>query len=103
MRALVCFGDKTTYGEVVSATATWFEGNNAIAQTGDLARCDKCKGTFPINGTAYEWSERRPYVATGDRVLCRCPDHVVFGSTTQYTSSLATSTALSTQRNSFAR
>lgn len=85
MRALVCLGDKTTFGEVISATATWFEGNKAIAQTGDLARCSKCKGAFPIFGTAFDWSEQQPYVATGDRVLCGCPNHVVYGSTTQYT------------------
>ena len=85
MRALACLGDKTTYGNVISASATWFEGNKAIAQTGDLAQCSKCKGAFPICGTAFDWSEQQPYVATGDRVLCGCPDHVVYGSTTQYT------------------
>lgn len=87
MRALVCLGDKTTYGEVISATTTWFEGNKAIAQTGDLALCSKCKGAFPIFGTAFDWSELQPFVATGDKVLCGCPDHVVYGSTTQYTGS----------------
>lgn len=85
MRALACLGDATTYGNVISASATWFEGNKAIAQTGDLARCNKCKGEFAINGTAFDWSEQQPYVATGDRVPCGCPDHVVYGSTTQYT------------------
>lgn len=95
MRALACLGDKTTYGEVITATSTSFEGDKAIAQRGDLARCDKCKGAFPINGTAYEWSEHQPYVATGDRVLCRCPNHVVYGSTTQYTDSLAPSNVAS--------
>lgn len=101
MRALACLGDKTTYGEVISATATWFEGNRPIAQRGDLARCGKCKGTFPINGTAYEWSESQPYVATGDRVLCKCPDHVVYGSTTQYTDSPAVPTLASIPARTF--
>ncbi|WP_447748513.1 S-type pyocin domain-containing protein [Pseudomonas nicosulfuronedens] len=101
MRALACLGDKTTFGEIISATATWFEGNKPIAQRGDLARCDKCKGIFPINGTAYEWSEQQPYVATGDRVLCRCPNHVVYGSTTQYTDSLAPTNAASAPGSNF--
>jgi len=100
VRALVCFGDKTTYGEVISATATWFEGNKAIAQTGDLALCSKCKGTFPIYGTASDWSEQQPYVATGDRVLCGCPDHVVYGSATQYTTVASNSMPASTQSRS---
>lgn len=101
MRALACIGDKTTFGEVVSATATWFEGSKAIAQTGDLARCSKCKGAFPILGTAFDWSEKQPYVATGDKVLCGCPDHVVYGSTTQYTTVVPDPTFATTQIASF--
>ncbi|MBD9680432.1 PAAR domain-containing protein [Pseudomonas sp. PDM18] len=89
MRALACLGDQTTYGNIISATATWFEGDKAIAQLGDKAWCGKCNGAFPIIGTAYEWSEKQPYVATGDKVACRCPDHVVYGSTTQFTTSPA--------------
>lgn len=87
MRQLACLGDKTTYGQIITATATWFEGNKAIAQRGDLAWCSKCNDSFPINGTADDWFEAQPYVATGDKVLCCCPNHVVYGSTTQYTSS----------------
>ncbi|HCN45061.1 MAG TPA: PAAR domain-containing protein [Pseudomonas sp.] len=90
MRALACLGDKTTYGEVISATATWFEEHKPIAQTGDLAWCSKCQGSFPVSGTAFDWSEQQPYVATGDQVLCGCSDHMVFGSTTQYTAGIST-------------
>lgn len=86
-RPLACLGDKTTYGQILSATATWYEGDKPLVQSGDLARCDKCNGTFPIVGTAVDWTEEQPYVATGDRVACRCPDHVVYGSTTQFTTS----------------
>ena len=32
-RALACSGDKTIYGEIISATASRFEGNKAIART----------------------------------------------------------------------
>jgi uncharacterized Zn-binding protein involved in type VI secretion len=92
LRALACLGDKTTYGEVISASATWFEGDKPIVQSGDLARCSQCKGAFPIIGTAYDWSEQQPYVAMGDRVACRCSDHVVYASTTQYTSTASSST-----------
>jgi uncharacterized Zn-binding protein involved in type VI secretion len=93
LRALACIGDKTTYGEVISASATWFEGNKPIAQSGDLARCSQCKGAFPIIGTAHDWSEQQPYVAMGDKVACRCSDHVVYASATQYTTTVASNSA----------
>ena len=96
-RPLACLGDKTTYGKVLSGTATWYEGDRPIAQTGDLARCDKCDGSFPIIGTATDWCEEQPYVATGDRVACRCPDHVVYGSTTQITTSPASTRTTTAQ------
>jgi len=86
-RALACLGDKTSYGEIISATASWFEGNKAIARTGDKASCSKCNGCFEILASAQDWAEGgRAYVATGDKVLCRCPDHYVYGSATQFTS-----------------
>lgn len=89
VRALACLGDKTSYGEIISATASWFEGNKAIARTGDKASCSKCNGYFELLASAQDWAEEgRVYVATGDRVLCRCPDHYVFGSATQYTSTM---------------
>jgi len=34
-RALACLGDKTSYGEIISATASWFEGSKAIARIGN--------------------------------------------------------------------
>ncbi|MES4615439.1 MAG: PAAR domain-containing protein [Ewingella sp.] len=86
-RGLACLGDKTSFGAVVSATATWFEGDKPIARTGDKATCSKCDGVFEIFASAQDWAEEgKAYVATGDRVLCNCPDHYVFGSTSQYTS-----------------
>lgn len=97
MRALACLGDKTTYGEVITASATSFEGNKPIAQSGDLARCSQCKGAFPIIGTAYDWSEQQPYVAMGDKVACGCSDHVVYASTTQYTTVASNSAHTPTQ------
>ncbi len=86
-RALACLGDKTSYGEIISATASWFEGSKAIARTGDKASCRKCNGYFEILASAQDWVEEgKAYAATGDRVLCRCPDHYVYGSATQSTS-----------------
>ncbi|MDN0092783.1 PAAR domain-containing protein [Yersinia rohdei] len=78
-RSLACLGDKTTHGEIRSASSTWFEGLKAVAQSGDLAWCEVCKGTFQIIGTVSDWAEDRPFVATGDRVMCKCPNHVVIG------------------------
>ncbi|WP_242080465.1 S-type pyocin domain-containing protein [[Pantoea] beijingensis] len=83
-RALVRFGDKTTSGgEVISASSTIIEERN-IALNGDMAWCPKetCNGPFQINGTAYYFSENKPCVATGDRVLCNCKNNQVLGSTT---------------------
>lgn len=89
-RALACLGDRTTYGEIITATATWSEGSKAIARTGDLATCSKCKGHFQLLASAHDWAEEgKAYVATGDRVLCGCPDHYVYGSSTQSTSTSA--------------
>lgn len=78
-RSLACLGDKTTHGEIRSASSTWFEGLKAVAQSGDLAWCGVCKDTFQIIGTVSDWAEDRPFVATGDRVMCNCPNHVVIG------------------------
>lgn len=88
-RALVCLGDKSTYGEVITASATWYEGSKPIAQTGDKATCSKCKGTFPIIASGIDWGEKQTYAATGDRVACGCSNHYVFGSATQYSSTKA--------------
>lgn len=86
-RALACLGDRTSYGQIISATASWFEGDKAIARTGDKASCSKCNGYFAILASAQDWAEDgKAYAATGDRVLCRCPDHYVYGSATQFTS-----------------
>lgn len=96
-RALACFGDKTSYGEIISATASWYEGSKAIARTGDKASCSKCNGYFEILASAHDWAEEgKAYAATGDRVLYRCPDHYVYGSATQSTS---TGTGSLTSRN----
>ncbi|EAO2687128.1 PAAR domain-containing protein [Salmonella enterica] len=90
-RALACLGDKTSYGEIISATASWFEGSKAIARTGDKVSYSKCNGYFEILASAQDWTEEgKAYVATGDRVLCRCPDHYVYGSATQSTSTTGT-------------
>lgn len=76
-RALACFGDKTSYGEIISETASWFEESKAIARTGDKASCSKCNGYFEILASAQEWAEEgKAYAATGDRVLYRCLTHL---------------------------
>lgn len=83
-RALVRLGDKTTSGgEVRSASSTMIEERH-IALNGDLAWCpkDTCKGNFQISGTAVHFGEDKPCVATGDRVLCKCKNNQVIGSTT---------------------
>lgn len=83
-RALARLGDKTTSGgEVRSASSTMIEERN-IALNGDLAWCpkDSCKGNFQIVGTAVHFGEDKCCVATGDRVVCKCKNNQVIGSTT---------------------
>jgi len=86
-RALACLDDKTSYGEIIPATASWPEGSKTTARTGDKASCRKCNGYFEILASAQDRAEEgKASAATGDRVLCRCPDHYVYGSATQSTS-----------------
>jgi len=85
-RSLASPDDKTSYEEIISAIASWFEGSKAIARTGDKASCSNCYGYFEIPASAQGWAEEgKAYAATSDRMLGRCPDHCVYGSTTQST------------------
>lgn len=96
-RALACPDDQTSYGEIISSTASWFEGSKAIARTGDKASCSKSNGYFKILAFAQDWAEEgKAYAATGDSVLCHCPDHYVYGSATLST---RTGTGSLTSRN----
>ena len=53
------------------------------------ASCSKCSGYFEFLASTQGWAEEgRAYVATGDRVLCHCPDHYIFGSAAQNTSTM---------------
>ncbi|PLR43902.1 PAAR domain-containing protein [Chimaeribacter arupi] len=81
-KKLAALGDKTTYGSIISATSAFVDEGRVIAQSGDLASCSKCKGAFPINGTAEAWiDEGTKLVQDQDRVLCGCNDHNVFAQT----------------------
>ncbi|EFB0111362.1 PAAR domain-containing protein [Salmonella enterica] len=72
-RALACLGDKTSYGEIISATASWFEGSKAIARTGDRASCSKCNGYFEILASAQDWAEEgKAYAATAVAPITMC-------------------------------
>jgi pyocin large subunit-like protein/uncharacterized Zn-binding protein involved in type VI secretion len=85
-RQLAKLGDKTTSGgQIISATSGFSDNGTRLAMTGDMALCPKCKGSFPLMGTAVHWcSTGTTHVATGDRVLCQCPDNLVIGSTTYW-------------------
>ncbi|MFI8417952.1 hypothetical protein ACQKDS_15585 [Serratia sp. NPDC078593] len=47
-RTLAGLGDKTSHEEIISATATGFKGNKAIAQTSDKAPCRECDGYLEL-------------------------------------------------------
>jgi len=85
-RQLAKLGDKTTSGgQIISATSGFSDNGTQLAMTGDMALCPKCKGSFPLMGTAIHWSSMgKTHVATGDRVLCQCPNNQVIGSTTYW-------------------
>ncbi|EPJ7334925.1 hypothetical protein R4R77_002258 [Citrobacter amalonaticus] len=66
--ALICLGDKTSYGEIISVTASRFEVNKAIARIGDKLSCSICDGYFEL--MAQNWTEEGlTYVATGESIV----------------------------------
>ena len=81
-RRLVKQGDRTTSGgKVISATSGLSDEAIRLVLDGDKALCPKCGDSFPIVGTAiYFTSGGRRHVASGDKVLCHCPNNLVIGS-----------------------
>jgi len=76
-RMLARLGNKTTQGHIVSATTSVYDGNLPLAQFGDLAWCNVCRGSFQMAATGTGWFEDGYFVANGDRVMCGCPNHTV--------------------------
>ncbi|PLR32567.1 hypothetical protein CYR55_18445 [Chimaeribacter californicus] len=76
-RMLARLGNKTTQGYIVSATTSVYEGDLPLAQFGDLAWCNVCRGSFQMAATGTGWFEDGYFVANGDRVMCGCPNHTV--------------------------
>ncbi|ATA23327.1 hypothetical protein BIY26_22625 [Brenneria goodwinii] len=77
-KKLACLGDPTTNGNIVTASSSYFEQGKKVAQSGDMATCRSCKGTFPIMGSCdgiMDGATR--LVQDQDRVMCRCPNHRV--------------------------
>ncbi|CQH86646.1 Uncharacterised protein [Yersinia enterocolitica] len=71
-RSLACLGDKTTQGEIRSASSTWFEGLKAVAQSGDLAWCEVCKSSH--QGRLFlqkEYGVFMIYLFSPQRALCQ--------------------------------
>ncbi|MCG8155919.1 S-type pyocin domain-containing protein [Brenneria goodwinii] len=89
-RQLAKLGDKTTSGgQIISATSGFSDNGISLVMTGDMALCPKCKGAFQIMGTAIHWSSiGKTHVATGDRVLCRCPNNQVIANTSYWVEDL---------------
>jgi len=85
-RQLAKLGDETTSGgQITSATSGFSDNGIQLAMTGDMASCPKCKGSFQIMGSVNHWSSMgKTHVVTGDRVLCRCPNNHVIGTTTYW-------------------
>ncbi|PCE23450.1 hypothetical protein BWP39_27615 [Paraburkholderia acidicola] len=82
MDRLVVKGDRTsTGGWVIGASSMMFDGSKQVATKGDHATCGKCKGSFPIHGTANTWLDGgTPMVKDRDRVLCPCGHNCVLAS-----------------------
>jgi len=90
-RQIAKLGDRTTSGgQVISASSGCSDNGIQLAVTGDKALCPACNDAFEMMGTAIHWSSMgSAHVATGDRVLCRCPDNQVIGTTTYWVESPA--------------
>lgn len=77
-KKLAVLGDRTSNGEIATATANYFSDGKRVAQNNDTATCTVCKGIFPIQATAVGIvSNGILLVQDQDRVLCRCSDHKV--------------------------
>lgn len=75
---LAVLGDRTSAGEIISATANYFSEGKQVAQNNDKAICTVCNGIFPIQATAVGIiSNGILLVQDQDRVLCQCSDHKV--------------------------
>ena len=80
-RTLAKLGNQTTHGHIVSASTTIFdEDHMALAQGGDKAWCNVCKGAFEINATYTGIGEDGFIVGDGDQVHCGCDDNYVIAS-----------------------
>lgn len=71
-RAVIRLGDRTDHGgEVISVSSKTVVLGKEAALAGDLTRCPKCKGEFPIqpdgNGARHQG---RPYAYHGDVAAC---------------------------------
>ncbi|SAL38072.1 PAAR repeat-containing protein [Caballeronia peredens] len=77
---LVAKGDwTTTRGRVLGGSSSFYaENGQTLTRRTDLATCGKCKGAFPIYGTADTiLDEGQPLVRHMDRVLCPCRQNFV--------------------------
>ncbi|CAM3499240.1 PAAR domain-containing protein [Rouxiella silvae] len=79
-RRLAKLGDKTTHGQINSASSTIFDQQKALVLSGDKAWCGRCKDSYEIIGTYTGWFEDVMLVGEGDYVSCRCTDNQVYAS-----------------------
>ena len=73
-------GDRTsTGGEVIGRSGMYDERGKMYARGENNATCGICEGTWPIAGSARDWTDDGyPMVKDGDRVLCPCGKNFVF-------------------------
>ena len=96
-RRLAKMGDKTAYGQIISATSTMFDHDKALVLSGDKAWCNNCKGSFPIFASHTGWIEDRMVVGDGDLVGCRCDNNRVFATSDYFGESNVTKRAPSAE------
>ncbi|HIE5387560.1 TPA: S-type pyocin domain-containing protein [Enterobacter cancerogenus] len=78
-KQLAKLGDKTSFGQIVSASANISDEGVKLAVDGDMAYCNNCKDSFPIVATYKGWiGDGKLVVGDGDTVLCKCKNNVVF-------------------------
>ncbi|OWY28898.1 PAAR domain-containing protein [Herbaspirillum robiniae] len=71
-RPFITVGDKTSHGgTVISGDQSFMLHGKAVARTGDLTTCPRCKGTFPIaSGAGDMLSLGQAPAREGDKTAC---------------------------------
>lgn len=71
-KEVILLGDTTTHGgKVITASSTFEYMGIKVARVGDMVKCPKCKGTYPIaEGAVSAFDHTGKIARHGDKVAC---------------------------------